>query len=155
MLFRSTLMALDDSAGAWAHYEADLVLTRTRAAANPGDVALQRELALSHARAGSVLLSLDDAAAALHHWRTVVEIRQRLARALPRDAQAQLDWAAAGWQLANLPPAVADANVRRAALRSGVDTLRQLRSAGRLPASAKEWPLQFEAALKAVDTLGE
>ena len=146
------LMALDDSANALVSYEADLAITHARATAEPRDPQWQRALALSHARIAAAQLSLDDAAAAARHLMAVADIRRHLATAAPRDATAQLEWAAANWQLASLPAAVCDQASRRTALQRGVATLRQLQGAGRLPASAKEWPAQFQAALKGVET---
>jgi tetratricopeptide (TPR) repeat protein len=78
-------------AAALAEYRGSLAIAESRAAKNPGDVDLQREVSVGHEKVGKILFAQGDTTGALAAHRTSLAIRQALAAKDPANTERQRD----------------------------------------------------------------
>ena len=87
----NSLLAIGDTAGAFAAAEQDQKISADLLAAKPDSTDLQRELSVSDNKVGDVQVAQGDLAGALTSYRSSLAIRDRLAKSDPGDAVWQRD----------------------------------------------------------------
>ena len=144
------LEALGDLGGALQAYRDSVVLERKMAAADPGNLLLQSEIAGTLAFVSNCLERQGDLAGALAERRSYLEIVERVAEREPGSPEGRFEVAVARGFVANLLVTQGTRDGARALYGKGLETLEALAAQDSENTSWQRWLAAFHSALGAL-----